>query len=390
MGPVSTDTPDNIHATATTQFLAPVRSRGGEKLVRARGLSHWFGEGELAKQVLFNIDLDIYAGETVILTGPSGSGKTTLLTLIGGLRTVQHGSLRLFGQELRGMARQELVRIRRQIGFIFQAHNLFASLTARENVRMALELDAMPRAEMDRRADTILRRLGLGHRLDYRPDALSGGQRQRVAIARALVREPRLILADEPTAALDGASGREVVTLFQELTREKGCTVIMVTHDNRVLDIADRLVTLVDGRIATNVITQESSVICDFLRHCPIFQHMTPAMLAEVAEKMFVEEFPENALIIRYGEEGDKFYLVREGSVEVLVQGRDDPQTNVVLGPGSFFGETALLTGAPRNATVRAREPVVLYSLGKPEFQQALEGSLPFKEELLRAIVARR
>ncbi len=384
------DIPATIHATANTLLLEPVRIRGSQRLIQARGLSHYFGEGDLAKQVLFDINLDIYAGETVILTGPSGSGKTTLLTLIGALRTVRHGSLQLFGRELCGASRKELIEIRRQIGFIFQAHNLFASLTARENVRMALELDRLPRAEMNRRADAILERLGLGHRLHYRPEALSGGQRQRVAIARALVRQPRLILADEPTAALDGASGREVVTLFQELTRERGCTVIMVTHDNRVLDIADRLVTLVDGRIETNVITQESAVICDFLRQCPIFTQMTPAMLAQIADQMIVEEFPENAIIIRYGEPGDRFYLVREGSVEVLKQGRDDPTTNVVIDKGGFFGETALLTGAPRNATVRAREPVVLYSLGKEDFQQAIENSLSFKEELLRAIVARR
>lgn len=387
---MSQATPSELHATVSTVFLSSAVGRGRARILRIRGLQHYFGEGELRKQVLFDNDLDVFAGEIVILTGPSGSGKTTLLTLIGGLRMVQEGSVKLFGQELCGATRRQLIAIRRNIGFIFQAHNLFASLTARENVRMALELERMPRAERNRRADEMLTRLGLAHRLHYKPAALSGGQKQRVAIARALVHQPKLILADEPTAALDGASGREVVTLFQQLARENGTTIIMVTHDNRILDVADRLVTLVDGRIRSNVIPQEASVICDFLRRCPVFDRLTPGMLADVADTMIVEVFPKGAIIIRYGEEGDKFYLIREGSVEVLVRGEDNPATNVVLEAGSFFGETALLTGAPRNATVRAREPVVLYSLGKADFQQALESSAPFKEELLRTIFTRR
>jgi putative ABC transport system ATP-binding protein len=387
---MSNETPGDLHATASTMVLSSLAGRRPHRILRIRNLQHYFGEGELRKQILFDISLDVYAGEIVILTGPSGSGKTTLLTLIGGLRTVQEGSIKLFGQELLGATRSQLLQIRRKVGFIFQAHNLFASLTARENVRMALELERLPRAEMNRRADAILTRLGLAHRLTYKPAALSGGQKQRVAIARALVHEPRLVLADEPTAALDAASGREVIALFQEWTRQRGATVIMVTHDNRILEAADRLLTLIDGRLRSNVVPQESSVICEFLRHCPVFANLTPGALADIADRMLVEVAAPGQIIIRYGEEGDKFYLVREGAVEVLVGGVDNPATNIRLTTGDFFGETALLTGAPRNATVRAVEPTVLYVLNKTDFQQALESIASFKEELLRAIFTRR
>ncbi len=220
-------------------------------VVDARGVNFSFGKGDLSKQILFDVDVQIRPGEIVLLTGPSGSGKTTLLTLIGGLRTVRDGSLHVFGHQLRGLSQQQLAPVRRHIGFIFQAHNLLNFLTARQNVQMSLELH--PRyshAEAKRRASEMLDMVGLSNRREYYPDNLSGGQRQRVAIARALAAQPKLVLADEPTAALDGKSGREVVDLMQQLAREQGCPILMVTHDNRVLDIADRIVHMEDGRIA--------------------------------------------------------------------------------------------------------------------------------------------
>lgn len=220
-------------------------------VVDARGVNFSFGKGDLSKQILFDVDVQIRPGEIVLLTGPSGSGKTTLLTLIGGLRTVRDGSLHVFGHQLRGLSQQQLAPVRRHIGFIFQAHNLLNFLTARQNVQMSLELH--PRyshAEAKRRASEMLDMVGLSNRREYFPDNLSGGQRQRVAIARALAAQPKLVLADEPTAALDGKSGREVVDLMQQLAREQGCPILMVTHDNRVLDIADRIVHMEDGRIA--------------------------------------------------------------------------------------------------------------------------------------------
>lgn len=213
-------------------------------------LDHYFGHGQLKKQVLIDINLEIHPGEIVIMTGPSGSGKTTLLTLIGGLRSAQIGSLKILGEELCGASADRLVKTRRKIGYIFQAHNLHRSLTAIQNVQMGLELHLeVSRKEMHERSAEMLKLVGLEDRLNYYPDDLSGGQKQRVAIARALVSHPQIVLADEPTAALDSKSGREVVDLMQKLAKEQGCTILLVTHDNRILDIADRIVHLEDGQL---------------------------------------------------------------------------------------------------------------------------------------------
>lgn len=213
-------------------------------------VDHSFGQGQLRKQVLFEITLRIFAGEIVIMSGPSGSGKTTLLTLLGGLRSAQSGSLKILGKELCGAPPQRLVQVRRHMGYIFQAHNLHRSLTALQNVMMGLEVHgSYSRPERERRATEILTEVGLEQRLHHYPDQLSGGQKQRVAIARALVSHPRIVLADEPTASLDKQSGRDVVEIMQQLAREQGCTILLVTHDNRILDIADRLVYLEDGRM---------------------------------------------------------------------------------------------------------------------------------------------
>jgi putative ABC transport system ATP-binding protein len=222
-----------------------------ELAVKIRNLNYFYGQGELRKQVLFDINLDLPKGQIVIMTGPSGSGKTTLLSLIGALRTVQDGSLNVLGQEVVGLHDADLVKFRRNIGFIFQAHNLFESLTACQNVEMAIEL-WHTRPAKRQRAIEILTQVGLSHRIDYKPKSLSGGQNQRVAISRALVNQPALILADEPTAALDKQSGREVVLLMQKLAREQGRTILMVTHDNRILDVVDRIISMVDGRLESD------------------------------------------------------------------------------------------------------------------------------------------
>jgi len=223
-----------------------------EPVISARGLNHYYGQGALRKQILFDIDVDVLGGEILILTGPSGSGKTTLLTLSGALRSIDEGSLKVLGNELNGASRDQLVRIRRNIGFIFQAHNLINALTACQNVQMALQLEgSYSRAEARRTAVKMLEAVGLKDRVDYHVSQLSGGQKQRVAIARALVRNPKIILADEPTAALDRTSGREVVEILQKLANEQGCAILLVTHDNRILDVASRILTLEDGRIAS-------------------------------------------------------------------------------------------------------------------------------------------
>jgi putative ABC transport system ATP-binding protein len=214
--------------------------------IQIQNLHHSFGKGSLQIPVLTDINLEIPAGEITILTGPSGSGKTTLLTLIGALRSTQTGSLKVLDRELLGASQSQLVQTRSNIGYIFQAHNLLKSLTAWENVAMPLKLHPHIK-DRQNRAINILTAVGLADRTHYYPDNLSGGQKQRVAIARALVSQPQLILADEPTAALDSKSGREVVTLMQQLANEQNCTILMVTHDNRILDVADRIIHMEDG-----------------------------------------------------------------------------------------------------------------------------------------------
>lgn len=222
-----------------------------QSVISVQNLNHYFGKGQLRKQVLFDINLEINAGEIIIMTGPSGSGKTTLLTLVGGLRSAQEGSLRVLGQELCGANAGQLTLARRNHGYIFQAHNLHGSLTAQQNVRMGLELHkGISPQEMYKRSAEMLEVVGLGHRLNYYPDDMSGGQKQRVAIARALVSQPKIVLADEPTAALDSKSGRDVVNLMHNLAKEQACTILLVTHDNRILDIADRIVYMEDGKLA--------------------------------------------------------------------------------------------------------------------------------------------
>jgi putative ABC transport system ATP-binding protein len=222
-----------------------------DTIVEARGLNHWFGSGDLRKQALFDVNLTLRRGSFTVLMGPSGSGKTTVLTLIGCLRAVQDGSVRLLGQELHGATEAHLVALRRRLGFIFQAHNLHESLTATQNVMMGVQVHGgVPDVQAERAAIHALGLVGLSDRTAYLPANLSGGQKQRVAVARALVASPALVLADEPTAALDKDSAADVVDLLRRMGRARGTTTLLVTHDSRILDRADRILTLEDGRIA--------------------------------------------------------------------------------------------------------------------------------------------
>lgn len=221
-------------------------------VVEIKNLNYFYGTKLLRKQVLFDINLEIQSGEIVILTGQSGSGKTTLLSLIGALRFIQEGSLRILGQELYRANEDALVRVRRQIGYIFQAHNLLEFMTARQNVQMSVELHHKNNKHIAiAKSEAILKAVGLGERINYYPHNLSGGQKQRVAIARALVNRPKLVLADEPTASLDSKTGREVVHLMQNLAKQQDCAILLVTHDNRILNTADRILHMEDGHLST-------------------------------------------------------------------------------------------------------------------------------------------
>ena len=360
-----------------------------EPVVDVRGVNYAFGQGEGRKQVLFDNNLALYTGEIIIMTGPSGSGKTTLLTLIGALRGLQEGNLNVFGQELKGLGPTEQEKVRCNIGFIFQAHNLMDSLTAYQNVKLATELHAYGKGEADRLTEDILTQLGLKERMHYKPQKLSGGQRQRVAICRALVNRPKMILADEPTAALDKDTGRQVVDLLYSFAKNAGCTIMIVTHDNRILDVADRIVTMVDGYVASDVDVNESLTIVQFLKKCPVFENSTPTLLADVAGKMQRETHPAGTVIIRQGDEGDKFYIIRSGKVDVCKEVECREEFLVQLGPGDFFGELALLKEAPRAATVRAAEDVELLTLAKEIFMNVVSKSATFDEQLRKVYFGR-
>lgn len=225
--------------------------------IEAVAVRHTFGSGDTARHVLLDFSIEVAQGEMVLLMGPSGCGKTTVLTLVGALRSLQSGLIRTLGKDLREADERAMIDVRRRIGFIYQAHNLHQSLTVRENVGMALEVHR-PRVfpnEHDM-IDAALDDVGMLGWGDAFPATLSGGQKQRVAIARAVVASPPLILADEPTAALDKANGRQVVDLLHDLAKRRGSAILMVTHDSRILDAADRIVEMEDGRIV-NVETRQ-------------------------------------------------------------------------------------------------------------------------------------
>ena len=220
------------------------------KAVCINNLSHFYGKDDNKKQVLNNVNLFIERGELVLLKGPSGCGKTTLLTLIGALRTCQSGDLKVLNNQLNGASRKTRQKLRRNIGMIFQGHNLLRCLTAEQNVQMGADLlrnlTYLQRREIARK---WLSAVGLEDHHKKLPSDLSGGQKQRVAIARALSANPKLLLADEPTSALDSVTGREIVSLLRKLAKEQNCSVLMVTHDPRISDMADRILNMEDGKI---------------------------------------------------------------------------------------------------------------------------------------------
>jgi putative ABC transport system ATP-binding protein len=221
-----------------------------ELAIDARGVEKVYGSGSLAFRALKGVDFQVGVGEFVMLSGPSGSGKTTLLSILGCVLSATSGTVRIFDEDVSRLRESELPRVRTQsIGFIFQGHNLIASLTAEQNISLQLELRGFPPEEARAEARAMLDKVGLSDKCDRKPMDLSGGQRQRVSIARALAGSPPLVLADEPTAALDAENGRLVTEALRELAKKGGHTVVVVTHDNRIFHLADRIVHIEDGLI---------------------------------------------------------------------------------------------------------------------------------------------
>ncbi|PZV09545.1 MAG: ABC transporter ATP-binding protein [Leptolyngbya sp.] len=242
------------YSTSTVQerplCVPSIWESSDKRAVVAKGVKMVFQTGADSTPVLQGIDLEIPRGEIQLLMGPSGSGKTTLLSILAGILTPTAGTVCLLGQEITRMSKNELSRFRlKNIGFIFQGFNLFPALTASENVEVALRMKGIRKTEARQQAKDLLMEVGLGDRLNHLPRDLSGGQKQRVAIARALAGNPKLIMADEPTASLDSQSGHAVIELLRRLAKDNGRTVLIVTHDSRLIDVADRVAYLEDGKL---------------------------------------------------------------------------------------------------------------------------------------------
>jgi putative ABC transport system ATP-binding protein len=221
-----------------------------DRALSVRDISKTYAQGEAATRALDGVDLDVHRGELVLLMGPSGSGKTTLLSIMGCILRPSEGTVHILGRDVSALRERDLPRIRLDhIGFVFQGFNLFPTLTAQANVALALDLKGVPRREASGRAAALLEQVGLGPKRDAYPADLSGGQKQRVAIARAIAGDPSIVLADEPTAALDSQSGQVVMALLQSLARDRNRSVVIVSHDSRMLGYADRIVQLEDGRV---------------------------------------------------------------------------------------------------------------------------------------------
>jgi putative ABC transport system ATP-binding protein len=379
--------PDSITGLSYND-LAVSRLTTALTAVRANGVNYSFGSGDTRTQVLFDNELELGRGEVVILTGPSGSGKTTLLTLVGTLRRVQEGSLQVLGREVARMNQQRQVQLRREVGFIFQHHNLFSSLTALENVRMATGLLAsVGAAEATRRCEALLGELGLGERMKHLPAGLSGGQRQRVAIARALVNQPALVLADEPTAALDAASGETVMGILRRMADGGNyTTVLIVTHDQRLLERADRIVNMVNGRIVSNVRPKELVKIVKVLKQMKELEGLSDITLTRVAERMAVERRLPGDTVVREGSEGDRLYVLGVGIAEASVEGRLIHRINT----GEPIGAITAVSGRRVPETVRARTPLELYVLNRDDLTQVMAADKGFEERIQLLLMARQ
>jgi putative ABC transport system ATP-binding protein len=339
------------------------------QVIAIKRLNHYYQEGKSQKQILFGIDLDIHPKEVVILTGASGSGKTTLLSLIGCMRSVQEGSLKVLDRELKGANEIQRMQIRRGIGYVFQHFNLLDFMTVQQNVMVSLELqDNFTPQEAKSQSSQILKAVGLGQHLNAYPRDLSGGQKQRVAIARALVHRPRLLLADEPTSALDRQTGQEVTELMTTLAKEQGSAVLIVTHDSRIFGASDRIVRMEDGKLDVDYEGQLSVTL----------PTLTDKQLIQLIPRLKMLTFQPGEIVIRQGEVADRFYILIEGEVEVIQEfsGSESKLLNT-LGPNNYFGEIGLLHETTRKATVRAANnaAIKVIAIDRSDFHEIIVSS---------------
>ncbi|MEH1920855.1 ATP-binding cassette domain-containing protein [Nostoc sp.] len=339
------------------------------QVITIKKLNHYYQEPKNKRQILFGIDLDIYSKEVVILTGASGSGKTTLLSLIGCMRSVQEGSLKVLNHELNGANEIQRMQIRRGIGYVFQHFNLLDFMTVQQNVMVSLELQENFTPHQARSQSTeILKAVGLGQHLNAYPRDLSGGQKQRVAIARALVHRPRLLLADEPTSALDRQTGQEVTELMTTLAKEQGSAVLIVTHDSRIFGASDRIVRMEDGKLDVDYEGQLSVAL----------PTLTDKQLIQLIPRLKMLTFQPGEIVIRQGEVADKFYILIEGEVEVIQEfSGSESKLLKTLGSNSYFGEIGLLHETTRKATVRAANhtTIKVIAIDRSDFHEIVVSS---------------
>ena len=320
-----------------------------ENIVVIQNLNHYYPEGKERRQVLSNINLMLKPGKIVFLTGESGSGKTTLISLIGCLRSVQEGSLKILGEELCGANEDQLTKLRCHLGYVFQHFNLLDFMTIRQNVQVSLELqeNCEPHKAIFQ-SESMLHEVGLGKRANAYPRELSGGEKQRVAIARALVHRPKLVLADEPTAALDSKTGREVLKLFHDLAKQQGSTVLIVTHNLRILDFADEILKIEDGQLEFGQLefafVEQLSLVMPTL---------TYQQLSEVSKNIGMHTYKPGSKIINQGDSAKNFFILLEGMVDIV---QDNTAGESVflgrLGKGNFFGQIPLLKGSEHRANI--------------------------------------
>jgi len=340
-------------------------------IIEVSELKHTYHVGKVCTEVLHGINLTIRGGENIFLTGLSGSGKTTLISLIGCLRSVQKGSLKVLGEELKGAEEVKLRKMRRRIGYVFQDFNLLDFMTIRQNVQQSLKLQKKYSKKKARLlSEEMLDRVGLGDRVNAFPAELSGGQKQRVAIARALVHRPRLVLADEPTAALDSVTGREIIELFQKLAMEQNSAALIVTHNIRALKNADEIYQMEDGYLGAAAREQLSLALPTLNDH----------ELEEISEHSDLQVYSPGDAIIRQGDIANAFFILVKGEVEIVRESQDGTgeRLTILRRRGDYFGEIGLLQeNALRLATVRATglDNAEVLVIGRDNFLKMVDDS---------------